>query len=182
LVAYVQHHAGAAVPAAELRAHLAVSLPEPWIPTVFVALDALPLTPTGKLDRRALPAVRGALRIESGTRTSGLAAPSTPIEQSIARIWCELLRLDRVALDDDFFDLGGHSLLATRLISRIRDELAAEVPLRLLFEAPTVKDLALAVVQARAGAEAEQDVDALLAEIEAMSDADAGALLDRRPR
>jgi amino acid adenylation domain-containing protein len=182
LVAYVQHHAGAAVPAAELRAHLAVSLPEPWIPSVFVALDALPLTPTGKLDRRALPAVRGALRIESGTRTSGLAAPSTPIEQSIARIWCELLRLDRVALDDDFFDLGGHSLLATRLISRIRDELAAEVPLRLLFEAPTVKDLALAVVQARAGAEAEQDVDALLAEIEAMSDADAGALLDRRPR
>ncbi|MDB4951688.1 MAG: non-ribosomal peptide synthetase [Gemmatimonadetes bacterium] len=124
-----------AVDTAELRAHLKARLPEYMIPGAFVVMDALPLTPNGKVDRRALPA----------PDTAGAAehvAPRTPTEEALAAIWREVLHVDRVGAHDDFFALGGHSLLATRVVSRVRQALGAELPLRALFEAPTLAELA----------------------------------------
>jgi amino acid adenylation domain-containing protein len=122
----------------QLRAHLKAKLPEPMVPSAFVVLDALPLSPNGKLDRNALPA-------PEGTRPEleeAYVAPRTPDEQALAEVWAEVLGLERVGAEDNFFDLGGHSLLATQVISRARKALKVEVPLRALFEAPTVAGLA----------------------------------------
>jgi acyl carrier protein len=105
------------------------------VPAAFVVLEALPLTPSGKIDRRALPAP---VPIES---TQGYVAPRSPMEAKLVSIWSELLGVKRVGLHDNFFELGGHSLLATQLTSRIRDAFAVELPLRHLFESPTVAQL-----------------------------------------
>jgi amino acid adenylation domain-containing protein len=136
LVAYLTARNGDGAPEGpELRAHLRTRLPEYMVPSAFVALDELPLTPNGKVDRKALPAPEG--RAEARPYT----APRTPEEQALAEIWREVLRLDRVGLEDDFFELGGHSMLATQVLSRVRRELGVELPLRALFEAGTVRAL-----------------------------------------
>ena len=136
LVAYTVAGEGAAAAGAELRAFLRARLPEYMVPSAFVALDALPLTPNGKLDRRALPAP------DARPQARAFTAPRTPQEQALAEIWRTVLRLDRVGVEDDFFELGGHSVLATQVLSRVRRELGAELPLRAVFEAPTVRALA----------------------------------------
>ncbi|MBV9774839.1 MAG: amino acid adenylation domain-containing protein, partial [Gemmatimonadetes bacterium] len=129
--------------AGELREHLRASLPEYMVPSAFVSLDTLPLTPNGKLDRRALPAP------EYGSAAERYVAPRSPTEEVLAGIWAEVLGLERVGAHDRFFELGGHSLLATRVVSRIREMLGAELPLRALFEAPTVAELAACVEEVR---------------------------------
>jgi amino acid adenylation domain-containing protein len=129
--------AGRLVP--ELRSFLAERLPDYMVPARFVLLDALPLTPNGKLDRAALPAPDG-VRLEA---VADYVAPRVPLEGELAEIWAELLDVDEVGVHDDFFtELGGHSLLATQLVSRLRETFEIDLPLRALFEAPTVARLA----------------------------------------
>ncbi|MBM3807740.1 MAG: amino acid adenylation domain-containing protein [Acidimicrobiia bacterium] len=143
LVAYVVKGAGP-LNAEQLRPFLKLRLPEFMVPPVIVMLDALPLTPNGKIDRHALPApdrTRPALR-------AVFQAPRNPTEQQIADIWKTTLEIDRVGIDDNFFDLGGHSLLLTRVHARLRSTMAAPVSLVELFQYPTVRTLAARVMPA----------------------------------
>ncbi|MFF7638568.1 non-ribosomal peptide synthase/polyketide synthase, partial [Kitasatospora sp. NPDC008050] len=135
LVGYVVPAAEGALDTAALRAHVAAALPEYMVPAAVVAIGTVPLTPNGKLDHRALPAP------EFGTLSSG-RAPRTPQEELLCGLFAGVLGVDRVTIDDSFFDLGGHSLLATRLVSRIRAALGVEVPIGRVFESPTVAALA----------------------------------------
>ncbi|MEO7362444.1 MAG: amino acid adenylation domain-containing protein [Gemmatimonadaceae bacterium] len=138
LVGYVVLDDGAQLNADAVRDGLARLLPPHMIPTSFVVLDLLPLSPTGKLSRKELHAPQ-ALAAES---RKPFVAPITDIESAIAKMWCDVLQLDRVSINDNFFDLGGHSLLATRIIAQIQAELSVRMPLRALFEFPTVAGLA----------------------------------------
>jgi len=131
-----------AVLAARLRGALQQRLPDAMIPAHFLRLAALPLGPTGKLDRRALPAPDVSLR--------EYRAPRDAAERELAAIWAQVLELDRVGLDDDFFELGGHSLLATRIVSRARQAFGVELPLRSLFESRRLEDFAAWVARAKA--------------------------------
>ncbi len=135
LVGYVVPEEGAEVTPAELRAYLATRLPEYMVPGAFVVLEAFPLTPSGKIDRRALPT-------PDASDGEAYAPPRTPAEEVLAGIYAGVLGRERVGARDGFFALGGHSLLATRAMSRIREAFGVEVPLRVLFEAPTVAALA----------------------------------------
>ncbi|HEX7238763.1 MAG TPA: amino acid adenylation domain-containing protein, partial [Longimicrobiaceae bacterium] len=137
LVGYVVPADGTVAAPAELRAQLAARLPEYMVPSALVVLESLPLTATGKTDRRALPAPE-----PGGGAGTEYVAPATAAEETLAGIWAEVLRLERVGVHDDFFERGGHSLLATQVISRARQAFGVEVPLRALFEAPTVAGLA----------------------------------------
>ncbi|MFE0148466.1 amino acid adenylation domain-containing protein [Nonomuraea sp. NPDC059007] len=125
----------------ELRAHLRTRLPDAMIPTAFVTVTDLPVLPSGKLNRAALPPP------QTSTTTTAFVPPRTPMEESIAKIWAELLGRERVGMTDDFFTLGGHSLLVVRLIGRIDEEFGVELPLRRCFDATTVEEQALAVLE-----------------------------------
>ncbi|MGA4837700.1 amino acid adenylation domain-containing protein [Streptomyces sp. G45] len=118
----------------EFRTFLADRLPEFMVPTAVVVLDRMPWTPTGKLDKAALP--------EPQAAAPAYRPPRTDAEQALCRLFADVLGVERVGVDDGFFELGGHSLLATRLVSRIRTALSAEVPIQAVFEAPTVAQLA----------------------------------------
>ncbi|HKI05604.1 MAG TPA: amino acid adenylation domain-containing protein, partial [Thermoanaerobaculia bacterium] len=138
LAAFVVAKPGDEAPA--LRPFLRERLPEHMVPWVIVPLAALPLTPNGKVDRRAL--ARMDLAAELAAAGDASAAPGTPAEELLAGMWCEVLGLPRVGVHDNFFSLGGHSLLATQLVSRLREALGVELPLRQIFETPTVAGLA----------------------------------------
>ncbi|MFL5380937.1 MAG: amino acid adenylation domain-containing protein, partial [Longimicrobiaceae bacterium] len=138
LVAYVA--GGEAASAEALRTHLGAALPAYMVPSAFVRLDAFPLTPSGKVDRKALPAPEG-----DALATRGYEAPEGETEQALADIWAEVLRAERVGRQDHFFELGGHSLLAVQVISRVRQRLEVEVALAELFERPVLADFARAI-------------------------------------
>ncbi len=127
-------------------------LPDYMMPAAWVLLEALPLTPHGKIDLRALP-------LPEGARPEGEAsflAPRTPMEETLAALWSELLKIERVGIRDSFFDLGGHSLLATQLTTRVRSRFGVELPLRVLFESPRVESLARVVESLLAGESARE--------------------------
>jgi amino acid adenylation domain-containing protein/thioester reductase-like protein len=138
LVAYVVGRDGQVPAAADLRSLLQEKLPDYMMPSAFVALEALPLTLSGKVDRKALPPP-GEARRDLGRE---YVAPRTPLEKALASAWAEALHVDRVGVHDNFFELGGHSLLATQLAARLRNAVGAEVPVRAFFVGPTVAHLA----------------------------------------
>ncbi|MEG4085165.1 amino acid adenylation domain-containing protein [Microcoleus sp. POL10_C6] len=121
----------------QLQAFLAEKLPEYMVPSAFVVLESLPVTANGKVDRLALPAPQP-IKLEWA---GGYVAPQTSIEEVLVKIWAEVLGIKRVGIRDNFFELGGHSLLATQLVSRVRDAFGVELPLRRVFEAPTISEL-----------------------------------------
>jgi amino acid adenylation domain-containing protein len=138
LAAYCVTMPGREVSASELRGFLRQRLPDFMVPSTFLMLDSLPLNENGKLDKRAL----AALALDSPESESQWAAPRTETEQTLARIWCEILEIERVGIYDNFFDLGGHSLLATRIMSRVNVAFGKDLPIRLLFEYPKVAEMA----------------------------------------
>ncbi|MGZ3460459.1 MAG: condensation domain-containing protein, partial [Archangium sp.] len=146
LVAYWVAQEGQAPEATELREHLRQKLPEHMVPSAFVQLEKVPLTPNGKVDRKALPTPE----VEE---TEELVAPRTEVERVVADLWGPLLGVARVGAHDNFFEMGGHSLLATQVVSRLREALGVEVPVRVLFEAPTVEQLAQRLEAVRGGKE-----------------------------
>ncbi|HET9362164.1 MAG TPA: amino acid adenylation domain-containing protein [Vicinamibacterales bacterium] len=129
----------------ELRDFLKTSLPDYMVPAAFVALDALPLTSNGKVDRRALPAP------ETQALESAHVAPRSPVEEILADVWASVLGVPQVGVQSDFFELGGHSLLVTRVMSRVAQVFEVDLPLRTLFEHPTVAGLAAQVEAAKQG-------------------------------
>lgn len=144
LVAYVVAEPGTdLMDAGVLRSRLLRLLPAYMVPTMFVFLEQFPLMPNGKLNRKALP-------VPDPTRgAKGYVAPRTPLETQVAQIWAAVLQLDKVSVDDHFFELGGHSLLATQLVSHVRTVFQVDVPLRTVFEAPTVAAFTLELDRAR---------------------------------
>ncbi len=120
----------------ELRAHLKGRLPEYMVPSAVVVLESLPLTPSGKVARRALPAPEYAAAEEA------YVAPRTPVEEVLAEIWAQVLRVDRVGAHDSFFDLGGHSLVAMRVLARIHATFGLEISIRDVFSMPTLEAMA----------------------------------------
>ena len=156
IAAYVVAARGATVSSDDLRAWARSHLPEYMVPSAFVAMRTLPLTPNGKIDRGALPAP------DPGAGDA-YVAPRTAAERTVAEIWREVLKVDRVGVADNFFDLGGHSLLLTQVVSRLRRTFETELPIRWLFETPTVEGLA-----ARIEAAEREDLGRILDEIEAL--------------
>ncbi|MBC1194395.1 non-ribosomal peptide synthase/polyketide synthase [Microcystis aeruginosa BLCCF158] len=134
LVAYVVPQPEINLTINEIRQFLRAKLPDYMVPTAFILLDAFPLTPNGKIDRRALP-------VPDLQSQGEYIAPRNPIEEKMAQIWAEVLKLKRVSIEDNFFELGGHSLLATQVISRLQETFEIVVPLRYLFESPTIAQL-----------------------------------------
>jgi acyl carrier protein len=142
------------------------------LPSAFVMLDSLPLTANGKVDRKALPPPDQS----RPDQAVSFVEPSTATEKKIAEIWAQLLKVDLIGIRDNFFDLGGHSLLATRLISRLRQTFHMDIPLRSLFENPTVAELAAEIAQIQAK-HSMPKIAELLADLESLSEEDAQRLV-----
>jgi acyl carrier protein len=186
LIAYVVGNAS--LQDEELRRFLATRLPAYMIPFEFVQLYALPLTPNGKVDRNALRAIDSL----PTRRQAAYVPPRTPLEERLAAVWADVMKLERVGVNDDFFALGGHSLLAMQLVSRLHRALGVELPVRALFEAPTIAALAEMLTQMEDGVagdpsggpppglevEPRQVIVQLLDELEALSDDEARELLE----
>ncbi|MEG3861820.1 amino acid adenylation domain-containing protein [Microcoleus sp. herbarium12] len=142
----------------QLQAYLAKKLPDYMIPSAFVVLESLPVTASGKVDRLALPAPEP-IKLEWA---GGYIAPQTAVEQVLVKIWAEVLGIKRSGIRDNFFELGGHSLLATQLVSRVRDAFGIELPLRCVFEAPTIGELSK-IVESLKDKNAKSEIPALVA-------------------
>ncbi|MEG5160083.1 amino acid adenylation domain-containing protein [Microcoleus sp. AT3-A2] len=167
LVAYLISEQKPAPSSSELRRFLATKLPEYMVPWAFVMLKSLPLTPNGKIDRRSLPEP-DEMRPEL---TANFVAPRTNIEEVLAAIWAEVLKLEKVGIYDNFFELGGHSLLATQVISRVRQAFQVELPLHRLFESATVADFAVAIAQKQAEQTDSEMLAQVLADLDQLSEA-----------
>src|SRR5215469_5565304 len=131
----------------ELRSRIAEKLPEFMIPSAFVVLDTMPRSPNGKINRGALPAPE-----LSRDESEAFIPPRNLVEEKLAEIWSEVLHIQRISIHDNFFALGGHSLLATQVVSRVRNWAQVELPLRAMFETPTVAELALRISHIESGA------------------------------
>lgn len=165
LCAYIVPAPAQSINPQDLRAYLSGLLPDYMVPPLFVSLEALPLTPSGKLDRAALTG-KGSL-VAAG---SPFVAARTPTEEVLVKLWADLLGVKKIGIHDNFFDLGGHSLLATQVVSRIRERFQVEIPLRRIFEAPTIEQLALSVVRDSLQSQDDTEVERLIATLEQTTD------------
>src|ERR1700722_11181683 len=156
---------------ASIHGHLADWLPEYMLPAAIVVVEDLPRTPSGKIDRLALPDPD-----LISAEVADYVAPRTPLEEAIAAIWAQVLGVARVSAEDDFFALGGHSLLATQVVAQVRSDFAVDLPLHSLFTYPTVTSLAAEIVRMMSDAEGDETTR-LMAELEGMSDEEAERLL-----
>ncbi len=186
LIAYIVPADHTALPStADLRSYLKQKLPSYMIPSAFVMLDTLPLNPHGKIDVRALPKPQH----RDADLNIRYVAPRTATEEVLATIWAETFQRERVGIHENFFELGGHSLMATRMLSRIYKRLQVELPMRSLFEAPTIAELAQTIEQYKnAYAESPdhpdihgdlKDIEALLTKVENMTEEEATALINK---
>jgi acyl-coenzyme A synthetase/AMP-(fatty) acid ligase/acyl carrier protein len=171
LVGYVVLEGG--VKTSELRRYLKERLPEYMVPGVWVEMERLPVTANGKLDRKGLPEPGG----ERPELESGYEEPGTETEKKLAEIWAQVLGVEKVGVHDNFFDLGGQSLLATQIVSRTRKVLQIELPLRRLFEFPTVAELVNVIARIQAE-QTEAILASELAELQELSEAEAEKLLE----
>ena len=183
LVAYVV--ADQVLSVSELRDYLRQSLPDYMVPAIFVRIDNVPLSPNGKVDRRALPAPDNSNTAE----VSDYEPPSTSVEEELVEVWTNLLKLDRIGIRQNFFDLGGHSLLATQLASRIEEKFQVQLPLREVFESPTIAGLAAAIERMREEQgtfeserieplpRGDKTLDELIAELQSLSESEVRAIL-----
>jgi amino acid adenylation domain-containing protein len=163
---------GATAKVEDVRAFLGRELPEYMVPAALVPLEALPLTPNGKVDLRALPVPDPGRQVRAA-----YIAPRTPVEETLASIWAEVLRQGPIGVHDDFFELGGHSLLATQVVSRICSAFQVELPLGAVFQSPTVAGLAEVVQECQASSVEEEDLSRMLAELEGLSEEEVQRLL-----
>jgi len=166
LIAYLVAAQGKEYDIDALRSYLRTRLPEYMIPSIFMRLDELPLTQSGKVDRRRLP---GPDRSRPD-QERGYEAPRNSVEESVAAIWSELLDVEQVGVNDNFFELGGHSLLATQVLSRVREKLGVSIAVRRMFETPTVAAMAQLVAQAQAELLEAEDLVELLGELELLTE------------
>jgi amino acid adenylation domain-containing protein len=173
LVAYIVPTPGQTFTSSALRSFAQERLPYYMVPAVCVVLETLPITPNGKLDRRALPMPEET----DGREAEELVAPRTPTEEQLAAIWANLLGLKQIGVTENFFTLGGHSLLAVRVLAQVQERFQVELPLSSLFEAPTISDLALKIVQKQANQVDDELTAQLLAELEQLSDDEAQDML-----
>ena len=150
-------------PTSELRSFLRGQLPDYMLPSAFVPLAAMPLSPNGKVDRRALPAPEA---LESTIQVAD-AAPSSPLEVAVAEVWSQVLKRSQIGVHENFFEIGGHSLNATQVVSRLRDRFAVEFSPRVVFEAPTVAELAVRLQKTLMDQVEADYLDSVLAEMEA---------------
>ncbi|PSO51561.1 MAG: non-ribosomal peptide synthetase [Cyanobacteria bacterium QH_1_48_107] len=162
LAAYVALKTGQTATSDDMREFVRERLPDYMVPATFTTLKALPRTPSGKIDRQSLPAPEP----ETPAAAEERVAPHTSVEKQLAEIWEGVLQVDNVGVNANFFDLGGHSLLATQVMSRARAAFGIEIPLRYLFEAPTVAQLAIAIEQTLTEQADDAELSQLLAEIE----------------
>jgi acyl carrier protein len=177
LVAYVLPHPDRKPVVSNLKDFLQEQLPDYMIPTAFVLLDAFPLTPNGKIDRLALPAPDSAR-----FNLKEYVAPQTPVEEVLADIWADILKIERVGIHDNFFDLGGHSLLATQLISRVHKILRAQLTLRDLFEEPTIANLSKILIANEAKPGQTEKIALTLKKIKTMSAEEKEKLLAQKKK
>jgi acyl carrier protein len=183
LVAYIVPAPNASLSISDIRSDVENKVPSHMVPSRFILLDALPLTATGKVDRRALP--------DPGKSRPNLDTPfvasRTPVEKELSQIWAEVLSLEQIGVHDSFIELGGHSLLATQIVSRALDKFRVEVSLQSLFESPTVGDMATVITRNQTKKAGEAELARMLDELEALSDEEAKQLLAgehelRRPK
>jgi acyl carrier protein len=175
LVAYIVPIIGSQINAQDLRPYLASRLPEYMLPAAYILIEALPLTPNGKLDINALPDPKQ----DDMARPLCETAPRNPLENQLAQIWKEVLRVKYVSIFDNFFDLGGHSLLAVRMIAQIESKLGKSLQVSTIFNAPTIAQLAAFISNNQPSQPANQDFEALLEQLEGMPEQDAEDILSR---
>jgi amino acid adenylation domain-containing protein len=164
--------------ASEIRGFMRQSLPEYMIPSLFIVIDNIPVSPSGKVDKSALPVPE----VERSALESVYIEPSTKVEKELANICEELLGLERVGVHDNFFELGGHSLLATQFISRVRESLGVELPLRTVFENPTVAEISKSVEVEIATQSDREKISELLQRINELSEEEALELLELKQK